>query len=89
MVDTDLCRFCGAVPEGVLYITSGCLMVASRMYITQHNNLMKVLMVARYKENELMERNQAWYKVKWGQRAVLENEHVKISWNFEYNMRKE
>ena len=36
-----------------------------------------------------MERDQAWYKVKWGQGAVLENEHVKMSWDFEYNMRKE
>ena len=41
------------------------------------------------KENELMERDQAWYKVKWGQEAVLENEHVKMSWYFQYNMRKE
>ena len=71
-----------------MHITSGCLMVAFRKYITRHNNLMKVLMVAWYKENGLMERNQAWYKVKWGQRAVLDNEHVKMSWNFEYNMRK-
>ena len=36
-----------------------------------------------------MERDQAWYKVKWEQGAVLENEHVNISWDFEYNMRKE
>ena len=36
-----------------------------------------------------MERDQAWYKVKWGQEAVLENEHVKMSQDLEYNMRKE
>ena len=29
------------------------------------------------------------YKVKWGQGAVLENEHVKISCDHEYNMKKE
>ena len=57
--------------------------------MTWHNNLLKILMVAWCKENELMERDQAWYKVKWGQGAVLENEHVKMSWDFEYNMRSE
>ena len=42
--------------------------------MTRHNNLLKILMVAWCKENELMEHEQAWYKVKW---------------DFEYNMRKE
>ena len=36
-----------------------------------------------------MEQYQAWYKVIWGQRAVLENEHVKMIWDFEYNIKKE
>ena len=36
-----------------------------------------------------MKRDQAWYKVKRGQVAVLENEHVKMSWDFEYKIRKE
>ena len=64
-------------------------MLASRKYMTRHNNLLKILMVAWCKENKLMERDHAWYKVKWGQGAVLENGHVKISWDFEYNMRRE
>ena len=46
-------------------------------------------MVAWRKENKLKERDQAWYKVKWGQGAVLENKHVKMSWDFEYNIGKE
>ena len=48
--------------------------------MSQHNNLLKILVVVWCK---------AWYKVKWVQGAVLENEHVKMSWDFEYNMRKE
>ena len=89
VVDTDLCRLSGEVSEGVMHITSGCKMLASRKYMTRHNNLLKILMVAWCKENKLMERDHAWYKVNWGQEAVLENEHVKMSWDFEYNMSKE
>ena len=54
VVDTDLCRLCGKVPEGVMHTTSGCKMLASREYMARHNNLLKILMVAWCKENELM-----------------------------------
>ena len=57
--DTELCRLCGEVPEGVMHITSGCKMLASSEYITRHNNLLKILMVAWCKENELMKGDQA------------------------------
>ena len=46
VVDTDLCKLCGKVPGGVMHITSGCKMLASREYMTRHNNLLKILMVA-------------------------------------------
>ena len=72
-----------------MHITSGCKMLASREFMTRHNHLLKILMVAWCKENELMERDQPWYRIKWEQGAVLENEHVKMSWDFEYNMRKD
>ena len=65
VVDTDLGRLCGELPEGVMHITSGCKMLATREYMARHNNLLKILMVAWGKKNELMERNPAWYKVKW------------------------
>ena len=88
VLDTDLCRLGGEVPEGVMHITSGCKMLVSREYVTRHNNLLKILMVAWCKENELMEHDQTWYKVMWGQEAVLENEHVQMTWDFEYNMKR-
>ena len=89
LVDTDLSRLCGEVPDGVMHITSGCRMLASREYMTRDNNLLKILIVAWCKENELMERDQVWYKAKWRQEAMLENEYAKMSWGCEYNMRKE
>ena len=46
VVDTDLCKLSGKVPGGVMHITSGCKMLASREYMTRHNNLLKILMVA-------------------------------------------
>ena len=49
-MNADLCRLCGEVPGGkgggVMHITSGCKMLAAREYMTQHNNLLKVLIVA-------------------------------------------
>ena len=63
VVNTDFCRLCSEVPERVMNIISGCKMLASREYLTRHNNLLKILVVAWCKENELMERDQAWYKV--------------------------
>ena len=45
VVDTELCRLCGEVPEGVMHITSRCKMLASREYMTRLNNLLKILMV--------------------------------------------
>ena len=65
------------------------MMLASREHMTRHNSLLKILMVAWCKENKLIELDEAWYKAKWGQGAVLDNEHVKISWNVEYHMKKE
>ena len=41
------------------------------------------------KENELMKDDEPWYKVKWSQGEVIENEDVKMTWDFEYQMRKE
>ena len=54
-------------------INPGCKMLAFREYMTRHNNLLKILVVAWGKENKRTERDQAWRKVKWGQGAVLEN----------------
>ena len=49
----------------------------------------KILMTAWCKENELMKDDEPWYKVKWSQGEVIENEDVKMTWDFEYQMRKE
>ena len=39
-----------------MHITSGCKMLVSTEYMTRHNNLLKILMVAWCKENELMDK---------------------------------
>ena len=54
VVYTGLCRLCGKVPEGVMRITSVCKMLVSREYMTRHSILLKILMVAWCKKNELM-----------------------------------
>ena len=88
-VETDKCRLCGDAVEGVMHLVAGCKMLAAREYLTRHNNVLKILMTAWCKENKLMGNDEPWYKVKWDQGAVMENEEVKMSWDFEYSMRKE
>jgi len=88
-VVTDKCRLCGEFVEGVLHLVSGCKVLAAREYLNRHNNVLKILMTAWCKEHDLMAQDQVWYKVKWDQGAVLENDMVKMSWDFEYHMRKE
>ena len=38
-----------------MHLTSGGKMLASKEYMTRHNNLLKILMVAWYNENELID----------------------------------
>jgi hypothetical protein len=71
-----------------MHLISGCRCLAAREYLTRHNNVLKVLMTAWCKENDLMT-DEPWYKVKWSQGEVMENEKVKMTWDFEYQMRKE
>ena len=35
-------------------------------------------------EKGLLEKGHYWYKLKWEQRTVVENDKVKWCWNFEY-----
>ena len=88
-VENDKCRLCGQCAEGVMHLISGCRCLAAREYLTRHNNVLKILMTAWCKENELMKDDEPWYKVKWSQGEVIENEDVKMTWDFEYQMRKE
>ena len=46
-------------------------------------------MTAWCKESELMTDDEPWYKVKWSRVEVIENEDVQMTWDFEYQMRKE
>ena len=88
-VESDKCRLCGKFVEGVMHLVSGCTYLAPREYLTRHNNVLKVLMTAWCKEQELMVQDEPWYKVKWSQGTVIENDKVKMIWDFEYRMRKE
>jgi hypothetical protein len=88
LIDSDRCRLCGECAEGVMHLASGCKVMAGREYLSRHNNVLKILMTAWCKENGLMPEDTPWYKVQWVQGAVLENELVKMSWDFTYCMRR-
>jgi len=88
-IQTDKCRLCGKCSEGVLHLASGCQLLAGTDYLNRHNNVLKVLMTAWAIENKLLEEDQCWYKQKWEKGMVMENDAVKMAWDFEYHMRKE
>ena len=37
----------------------------------------------------LLEKGQCWYQLKWEQGRVIENDKVKLCWDFKYLMKKE
>ena len=63
-VENDMCRLCGQNAESVMHLMSGCKCLAAREYLNRHDNVLKVLITAWCKKHDLMEENQAWYKVK-------------------------
>ena len=51
--------------------------------------MLKILMTAWAKINRLLDYDQCLHKLKWDKGTMLENEEVKLCWNFEYKMRIE
>ena len=81
-------RLCGSCRETVHQIVAGCKMLASREYLQIHNNALMVLAIEWAKQEELIDQQTVWYKEKWEQGTVLENEKAKLIWDFDYRVRK-
>ena len=47
-----------------------------------------ILAISSAKEFNLVEKDMKWYKRKWCRGYVLENDHAKLVWDFEFNLRK-
>ena len=47
-----------------------------------------ILAISWAKEFNLVEKDTKWYKQKWCRGYVLDNDHAKLVWDFEFNLRK-
>jgi len=75
------CRLCQEKDETINHITAECSIMAPKEYLARHNN------VARYIHWELcgkynLMRPKEWYKHVPEENKVIENENVKILWDF-------
>ena len=82
------CRLCGQQRETVEHLLAGCNVLANSEYLTRHNRALIILAISWAKEFKLVEKDIKWYKQKWCRGYTLENDHAKLVWNFEFNLRK-
>ena len=47
-----------------------------------------ILAMSWTKKFKFVEKDLKWYKQKWCREYILENDHAKLVWDFEYNSRK-
>ena len=75
----DKCRMCGEREESVSHLIAECKKLAQRDYKNRHDNIAKIIHL------ELCERYDLAQEVQWynhQQESVIENESVRILWDF-------
>ena len=70
------------------HLLAGCKVLANSEYLTRHNRALMILAISWAKEFNLVEKDTKWYKQKWCRGYVLDNDHAKLVWDFEFNLRK-
>ena len=82
------CRLCGQQRETIEHLLAGCKALANSKYLTMHNRALIILAISWAKEFNLVEKDMKWYKQRWCRGYALENDHAKLVWDFEFNLRK-
>ena len=88
LVENNKCRLCGEYKETVEHLLAGCKILANSDYLSRHNRALMVFAVAWSKEHKLLGEEAKWYEERWCRGHILENEFAKLSWDFEFNLRK-
>ena len=79
------CRICTQHSETVEQLVAGCTKLAKSEYLTRHNRALMILAVTRAKQQELVGQEAIWFE-RWDRGAVLENNKVKLVWDFEFQL---
>ena len=69
-------------------MVAGCTKLAKSEYLTTQNQGLMVLELAREKQQELVGQEAIWYEQRYGREIVLENNKVKLVWDFEFHLQK-
>ena len=72
----------------VEHLLAGCTVLANSEYLTRHNRALMILGISWANEFNLVEKDMKWYNQKWCRGYNLENNHAKLVWDFEFNLRK-
>ena len=86
--ENDKCRMCGKYTENVQHILAGCEKIAGDEYLRRHNKALSVFAFELGRRNGLIT-EERWYKFKWEENKILENDKWKILWDFQFLVRKE
>ena len=88
LTDDGSCRICIQHSETVEHLVAGCTELVNSEYLTRHKRALMILAVAWAKQQELVGQEAIWYKQRWDRGTVLENDKVKLLWDFEFHLQK-
>ena len=74
----DTCRVCKSSKETIHHVISGGSVLAPTKYVQRHDNLCKYVHMLLVQKYDLQTGDEKWYEYD----PVLENDRVKILWNF-------
>ena len=88
MIEDARCRVCHGHDKTVEQLVAGCTLLSNSEYLTRHSRALTIHAVTWVKEHKLIGADTVWYKERWEQRIVLENDKGKLAWDFEFNLLK-
>ena len=88
LTDDSSCRICTQHSETAKHLIDGCMKLAKSECLTRHNRALMIFSKAWAKQQELVGQKVIWYEQRWDRGTVLENNEVKLVWDFELHLRK-
>ena len=82
------CRVCHKRDETIEHLVAGCKVLGNNENLSRSNRALMIMAVAWAKEYELVGSDLVWYKERWEQGTVLENERGKLLCDFKFHLRK-
>ena len=88
LIENGKCQVCHGEDETVEHLAAECTVLSNSEYLTRKNRVLMILGVTWGKEHRLIGADTVWYKKRWEQGIVLENDKAKLVWDFQFNLWK-